>query len=442
MIRFCISLTLLLATAMPAVAEKPEDPLIELRQVTPDAPGQWSEAWHPGSPEVDFGQGLIGMAAPDTLRSLGDMGIHPFGWWMISLQTNPVGGVQSGSTYAGLLDFGFDLDMEKAANVPGMSFHFSGSWTTGTNQSDYIGSYVPVNAVYSGDTLRFFEGYIEQKWAEDTWSVRAGRVSTGWEYGLDYDINTQYLSAAFRLNVFSLGANTVNFSLIPWSNWGVRLRHTPNASWRFQASVMNGYPRDFTNDDLHGLNIGFEPDEGTFLIAESTYQWSTSSSQLNASPGGRPGRVTFGGYYDTGTFDALNGSDNTSSGLWNIYTILRQRVWQPSAGSNRGIDAWTALTYGGNETITPVRYFWSGGAVWSGPFTGRDEDSIALGFGTSFFSPELASQTYETTLELAYSYNVNEGLRITPDLQYLIRPGGTGDIDNALILGVLLYLTF
>ena len=31
---------------------------------------------------------------------------------------------------------------------------------------------------------------------------------------------------------------------------------------------------------------------------------------------------------------------------------------------------------------------------------------------------------------------------ITPDIQYVIRPSGMQSIDNALLAGVLLYLTF
>jgi porin len=205
---------------------------------------------------------------------------------------------------------------------------------------------------------------------------------------------------------------------------------------------MNGSPRDFADDSKHGVGIGFDPDEGAFFIAEVTYQWSTSSSQRRARPGRKPGRVILGGYYDTGTFDALDGSGDTASGIWNLYGIGRQRVWEPHPGSKRGIDVWTAVTCGGKEEIAPIRTYWSGGAVWSGPFAARESDSLAFGFGTSYFSPALEEQSSETTIELAYSFAVNEALSVTPDIQYLIRPGGTGEVDDALVLGVLLYVTF
>ena len=57
-----------------------------------------------------------------------------------------------------------------------------------------------------------------------------------------------------------------------------------------------------------------------------------------------------------------------------------------------------------------------------------------------FISSEGRSTT-ETVLSTTYTYHVNDVLEVSPDLQYIIRPGGTGDIDDALLLGMLFYVT-
>jgi porin len=45
-------------------------------------------------------------------------------------------------------------------------------------------------------------------------------------------------------------------------------------------------------------------------------------------------------------------------------------------------------------------------------------------------------QDYETVLEWTYRFNFRkEALFFQPDIQYVINPGGTGNIDNALVLG-------
>lgn len=80
--------------------------------------------------------------------------------------------------------------------------------------------------------------------------------------------------------------------------------------------------------------------------------------------------------------------------------------------------------------------------LWTGPFRRLEKDVLALGFAVQFFSDALVDQKVETVLEAAYSFNVTTWLTITPDIQYIIRPSGMRSIDNALLAGVLVYLTF
>jgi len=284
--------------------------------------------------------------------------------------------------------------------------------------------------------------YLEERLLGDRLSIRVRRLSVGWEYGLEYDYFTQYMSAAFRLNVFALDSATVNFTVIPFANWGVRLRWTPNVNWRLQASWMNGFPRDFADDDKQGVDFAFKPGQGSFFIVEASYQWVPTTAQRHQNPDRLPGRVTFGGFYDTGSFETLDGSGDENKVLGKVQAIVRQKLWEPAFADERGIDIWTAVTVGGKQSIVPITYSWSGGPVWKGPFRRLREDVLALGFASEFFSPALAGQTVETVLEAAYSFNVTSWLATTPDVQYIIHPSGVRSIENALLAGVLIYLTF
>jgi len=53
-------------------------------------------------------------------------------------------------------------------------------------------------------------------------------------------------------------------------------------------------------------------------------------------------------------------------------------------------------------------------------------------------APEAA--TYEVAIELTYIIQARRWLQVQPDLQYIINPGGTGKIPNALVLGFQLAL--
>lgn len=399
------------------------------------------EDWFDFKAEVDADKGLLSRLAPCCRQRLADNGVNVFGWYMMAFQGNAIGGVDKQFEATGLNDFGIDLNLEKMAGCEGLSARVSGSWAWGPNLTDEVGAVIPVNAVFSGSAWRFFEMYLEQWMLDDTVSIRAGRLAVGWEYGLDYDFFTQYLSAAYRLNVGGLGLNSPNFSLIPYANWGARLKWQPDDYWQFKASFMNGFPRNFADPGFGGFQFDFQPGKGSFFIAEATRRWNHSDEDREAS-GGLPGQFKFGGYADTGQYDFVDGSERKESGLGTLYAILRQKIWEPEPLSHSGIHLWTAFSYAWDEEIVTFPYYWNGGAVWQGPFGARSNDTLALGFARGWFSDSLAGQSTETVLECAYNWYVNDVLTLTPNVQYVVTPGGTGNIDDALILGLLSYITY
>ena len=63
------------------------------------------------------------------------------------------------------------------------------------------------------------------------------------------------------------------------------------------------------------------------------------------------------------------------------------------------------------------------------------------------YSPAIRSegekdQDYEAVIEVNHKFVLTRGIAITPDIQYVIRPAGTGDIDDALLLGGRLSVQF
>jgi carbohydrate-selective porin OprB len=275
------------------------------------------EDWFDFKAEVDAEKGLLTRIAPSVRQRLADNGINVFGWYMMAFQGNPVGGIDQDFEATGLNDFGLDFDLEKLCGLEDLSARISGSWAWGPNLTDDVGATIPVNAVYSGTAWRLFEMYFEQWKLDDTVSLRAGRLSTGWEYGLDYDFFTQYLSAAYRLNVGGLGLNSPNFSLIPYANWGARLKWQPNDNWQFKASFMNGYPKDYADPKYGGLELDFRPGKGALWIGEVTYRWQATNAQ-RADSGRLPGQFKLGGYADTSQFDYVDGSPRKETGLGKV----------------------------------------------------------------------------------------------------------------------------
>ena len=91
----------------------------------------------------------------------------------------------------------------------------------------------------------------------------------------------------------------------------------------------------------------------------------------------------------------------------------------------------------------------NGGLVYQGLIPGRDRDVATFGLIYGGFSDDLEQhqedaqvgvQRYELVLELNYNIEVTRWLHFMPDIQYVINPGGTGDISDALVLGFQLAL--
>lgn len=51
-------------------------------------------------------------------------------------------------------------------------------------------------------------------------------------------------------------------------------------------------------------------------------------------------------------------------------------------------------------------------------------------------------QTYENISEIDYNVRIAKWFSVRPNLQYVIRPGGTGKIPNAIIIGLHTWVVF
>ena len=54
----------------------------------------------------------------------------------------------------------------------------------------------------------------------------------------------------------------------------------------------------------------------------------------------------------------------------------------------------------------------------------------------------MPGQTYELVLEWNYGMEVTRWFRFQPDVQWIVRPGATGQIPNALVLGAQASIDF
>jgi porin len=89
----------------------------------------------------------------------------------------------------------------------------------------------------------------------------------------------------------------------------------------------------------------------------------------------------------------------------------------------------------------PVGSYVGGGLVYTGLLPGRDGDQVGFAiaqarFGADARAADPGQGEAETNYEVSYRAQIRDGLAVQPMVQYVHRPNGHSDIDDAVIVGV------
>jgi porin len=357
-------------------------------------------------------------------------GLNVDGSYQTDLLANPIGGERQGFAYAGLMEISLDVDLGKLAGLDGTSFFIAGYWASGDDLSNTeIDNLIGVSQVFNGRTVALAQMYLEQELFEGKLDIAIGRLSAGDDFATS-DLYVSYVSTGINSNPFAIAANVPSFTADPVAQWGARAIVQPTEQIHVAAGVYNADP-DVTKDGRHGVDFALDPEDGVLAIAEAGYQWNQANDHT-----GMPGSVSLGGYVDTSDFSFLDGSGRTRGGSDGFYLLLDQMVYREGGvGSDQGLTPWGAFTLAPDQQINTIPFSAAAGLVWQGLLPGRDDDLTALAVYYGSFSDKLNDQSAETVVEANHRFQVGPWLYVTPDFQYVIRPDGRSDIDNAAVFG-------
>ena len=241
----------------------------------------------------------------------------------------------------------------------------------------------------------------------------------------------------------------------PFGQWGARVKLQPSAEYYVTAGAYRVNPANTTE----GFDLSFN---GTGVIVPFEIGW------LPGQAGGMPGEYRIGGYFDSAptedvifvlnglTVGSTRGPFPQNAKRWGLYVQATQMVYREIPGSKRGLSLFGMATLADPDTSL-VRNSATAGAVYQGTFPNRDADFISLMFAYARYNSRVtqaqenvnsgiptpfSGQTYESALEVDYGIAVTPWLQVRPNLQYVIRPGGTGQVRNAVVFGLFTHMTF
>ena len=373
------------------------------------------------------------------------------GWLDVQLQlqaqplANPAGGDRQSASWMQQLSLdvvagpGLAKPIEQWSEADHWRSHvqlmlFSGD----PNYGSTIGAGFPLQSTAHPTGLWLTEASLERQMGSGSVAFKAGVFS----------INPGFLEApVLNAYVNSVLNNTLNLNvdvlpINPYAAPGLQVRWRPEPSGRW-GEVRYGA---FLLDPQYNLAalFGVDPDESQLNGHTQLLQWSFDrlpgaealqqpiqrEEQRIARQLPPPLLQISTGYLDNRSTGNLNGV------LAATFTIAAPL---PLGLDNR---LWLGVNAGFEWDTNPVPLFLGGGWLSQGIISGRPLDVLALGVGSSRFSPRLSpGQSSETVLELNYSWLVNANLSLQPVLQLILNPDGSS-ADPILAMGLGLTLQF
>jgi len=388
-------------------------------------------------------------------------GFEPFVNYWGTYLTNPIGGERRGSAWAQLLVFGGEIHFD-SLGWEGGSVFVSATDFAGSNLSEKVGNIFTLSQAVVIDTFALYGLYLRQQLWDDRLDIRVGRISAGQVFAT-LPIMGLPVGGAVNGNPTSLFTNAP-FHATGSASWAAFVKALPTKSIYAQAGIFQASPQTGVPSN-HGVNFSIERGDGELIMAEAGWLPTLGASgEKSASPAsdgkktvmpaktvnpGLPGQYSFGGYYSNYTFPTFSGG--VEHNAYGFYAQAQQMVWRSVANADHNLTLWSGLTYSPQESFALLPVMAYGGVAWQGAIPSRDKDTVLFNFYLGGFSRDYARQqagagsgwaTVETDLEASYIIHISENVSFQPDLQWVIQPGGSSSVPNALVLGFQVSATF
>jgi len=387
--------------------------------------------------------------------NLGNRGVVPFANYTAEIWGNTTGGIKTGVVYTGLLDFGIDIDFDPLIGWEGASFNSTWLWISGQDASgELTGNIFAISNIAGYNTVRSFELWFQQNLFDDRISLRVGQLSADSEFVIS-QVGGLFINGTFGWPAFMSESLPEGGPAYPLGVPGIRLAVAPAEWLHLQSGVYQGNPFS-QEENNHGFEWDLSGREGWFWISEVALNYD-----LPFTEAGLPGTFKFGTWYHTGNFESLLVPDTIRyDGNYGVYAIFDQALWQEPVFTDPKSDGTPEFNQGlagflrvatEPQSRNFFDFYIDGGLVYTGLIPGRDDDQVgvAVAYGSvsqqargAMIADGSTDPGYELALEATYAAEITPWFRVQPNVQWILHPGGTTDLGDALVLGMRASLAF
>ena len=341
---------------------------------------------------------------------------------------------------------GTQLDMEKLAGWDGVTVRAVATARQGQSTSvrDLQGDaaqWANVQGTFGrgNQDSRLTELSIEKNYKDQGLSIKAGRLGLGMDFNV---MACDFASTAFCAAQMGKWQGNIWMNT-PVAQWGARVKQQLNPEVAVQVGVYEFNP-DNGNAKAEGQGWSLDTDNADGVTIPAEVIW-TPKSLVN----GLPGSYRVGGMYNTA--DDVTNQKDVATGEGKNRTFagwLAVEQQLTSTGNGRqGLHSFANFTWHDRDT-NKVDNSQQLGLKYIGLVDSQLNDILGLAVNRVHVNDRFADSrpvydaSAEYNIELNYSYNATKWLMLRPNLQYVINPGSSNQVDNALVLGLTTRVIF
>ena len=345
--------------------------------------------------------------------------------------SNLSGGISKGTVYMGMIDVGIRFETEKTGWWKGGTLFVRGQNTHGGAATEsLVGALQVLSNIENG-----YACYLYEIWYQQTLgpvSVLFGKHDLNADFVVS-EYAGLFLNVAFGIH--SSVALNVPVSIFPMTSLGVVTSVQFSDAVALRVGVYDGDPGSFELDH-HNVDFTLNPDNDLLAIGELQFDLTRNERHI--------GTYKIGSYYHIGYYDLL-GKSNLIRGNYGIYGIADVEIVPRAPISGKGFSTFFQLGWAPSDRNFNDYYIGAGFNCF-GLLKGRSNDVLGLAFAHAEISRAVthinindpvgipSMKNFETAIELSYKIQLSDYLSIQPDIQYILNPGVTVDIDNALVV--------
>ena len=312
----------------------------------------------------------------------------------------------------------------------------------GGNLSDSIGNFFTASEASVATGAMFYEMYLAQTvnlpW-NDTFKVRLGRMSMGDTF-CSLPAFGYLVSGGIDANPEALFANSP-FTASTIATWGITAQYNTIENLSFAAGLYQ-VPPNINSSGWDGTNFTINSDDGYMMLFQAT--WSPA---LFGKDSGLSGVYQIGGYFYGGYEVQEFNSAGSRGNAYGFYIQGQQTVWVNENNSDNYVAVWAGAQYAPVASVQQMTWMAYAGLQFQGFVPYRPNDGIYVSWLGGWFSKDYSDSqpdgaSCENVVEVTYVVQLNENVSIQPDFQYIMQPYGNSNIDDAIVIGTQLLVSF